>query len=223
MTERWLEYFSTQGAFGSEWLRHAVDHWRHNEILFGMIQRYFKPGSRILDIGCGPGFTCCYLASCGFEVTGVDNDPTILGKAKELSTRLSIPVRYHQANAFDLRPFHGEFDLVMSSGVLEHFDREVTVQLLQEQARCANNVLIAIPTTYTRYAAAITDERIYTMNGLKRMVADAGLAVKSNFGFGDVTVTTQQVWIRRLLPRGFYRALQDLGYAFSIAVLAERN
>jgi SAM-dependent methyltransferase len=187
-----------------------------------MIQRYFEPGSRILDIGCGPGFTCCYLASCGFEVTGVDNDPTILGKAKDFSTRLGIPVRYQQANAFDLKPFHGEFDLVMSSGVLEHFDREVTIRLLQEQSHCAAHVLIAIPTAYTRFAAPITDERIYSMKGLRRLVADAGMTVKSHFGFGDVTVTPPQIWLRRLLPRGFYRTLQNIGYAFSIAVLAER-
>jgi SAM-dependent methyltransferase len=223
MTERWVEYFSKQGAFGPEWLRHAVDHWQHNEILLGMIQRYFKPGSRILDVGCGPGFTCCYLASSGFEVTGVDSDPTIVGKAKELSTKLGIPVRYQQGNAFSLTPFHGAYDLVMSSGVLEHFDRQVTIQLLQEQARCADHVLIAIPTAYTRYAACITDERIYDMNGLKRIVADAGLTEKSHFGFGDVTVTASQIWLRRVLPRGLYRMLQNSGYAFSIAVLAERT
>ncbi len=105
---------------------------------------------------------------------------------------------------------------------MEHFDREVTIQLLLEQARCAPRVLIQIPTRYTALTGEITDERIYTIGELKRIVQEAGLKVVTAFGYGDVTVTPAQIWLRRFLPHMVWRWLQNHGYAYSIAVLGER-
>jgi SAM-dependent methyltransferase len=219
MTERWQQYFIKQGAFDGAWLRAAVIHWGFHEILYGMIQRHCPPPARILDIGCGPGWSDLYLTSCGYQVTGIDSDEILVAKARDLAARLNIPAQFEQADAFDLSRFHGQFDLAYSCGVLEHFDREVTVQLLREQARCAKRVLIQIPTKYTAYTGEITDERIYTMGKLKRIVRDAGLNVEAAFGYGEVTVTRAQIWLRRLLPRMGWRWLQNHGFAYSIAVL----
>jgi SAM-dependent methyltransferase len=223
MTDRWQQYFIKQGAFEGAWLRAAVTHWGFHEILYGMIQRYCPPPARILDIGCGPGWSDLYLASCGYQVTGIDSDEILVAKARDLAARLNIPAQFEQVDAFDLSRFQGQFDLAYSCGVLEHFDREVTVELLREQARCAKRVLIQIPTKYTAYTGEITDERIYTMGELKRIVRDAGLKVEAAFGYGEVTVTPAQVWLRRLLPRMVWRWLQNRGFAYSIAVLGVRE
>jgi SAM-dependent methyltransferase len=223
MTDRWQQYFIKQGAFEGAWLRAAVTHWGFHEILYGMIQRHCPPPARILDIGCGPGWSDLYLASCGYQVTGIDSDEILVAKARDVAARLNIPAQFEQADAFDLSRFQGQFDLAYSCGVLEHFDREVTVELLREQARCAKRVLIQIPTKYTAYTGEITDERIYTMGELKRIVRDAGLKVEAAFGYGEVTVTRAQVWLRRLLPRMAWRWLQNRGFAYSIAVLGVRE
>ncbi len=222
MTDRWLEYFHRQGAQDTGWLKAAVTHWGFHEILYGMIQRHCPAPARLLDVGCGPGWSDLYLASAGYEVTGVDNEPRLVAMARDLAERLRVPARFEEGNAFDLSPFHDRFDLAYSCGVLEHFDREVTIQLLREQARCAPRVLIQIPTRYTALTGEITDERIYTIGELKRIVQEAGLRVVSAFGYGDVTVTPAQIWLRRLLPRLLWRWLQNQGYAYSIAVLGER-
>jgi SAM-dependent methyltransferase len=188
-----------------------------------MIQGHCPPPARILDIGCGPGWSDLYLASCGYQVTGIDSDEILVAKARDLAARLNIPAQFDQADAFDLSRFHGQFDLAYSCGVLEHFDREVTVELLRKQAKCAKRVLIQIPTKYTAYTGEITDERIYTTGQLKRIVRDAGLTVEVAFGYGEVTVTPAQVWLRRLLPRMAWRWLQNRGFAYSIAVLGVRE
>jgi len=222
MTDRWLEYFNRQGAQGAAWLKAAVTHWGFHEILYGMIQRHCPPPARILDVGCGPGWSDLYLASCGYRVTGVDNEPRLIEKARDLQDRLGVPAEFEPADAFDLTRFHDRFDLVYSCGVLEHFDRAVTIELLREQAKCAPRVLIQIPTRYTALTGEITDERIYTIGELKRIVHEAGLRVVTAFGYGEVTVTPAQIWLRRLLPRMVWRWLQNQGYAYSIAVLGER-
>ena len=222
MTDRWLDYFNRQGIQDARWLEAAVSHWGFHEILYGMIQRYCPASARILDVGCGPGWSDLFLASVGYNVTGVDNEERLIGAARDLATRLGVASNFEVGDAFDLSPFHGRFDLVYSCGVLEHFDRDVTVKLLQEQARCARYVLIQIPTLYTALTGEITDERIYTVSELKGIVKDAGLRVVSAFGYGDVTVSRSQIWLRRLLPRMVWRWLQNQGYAYSIAVLGER-
>jgi SAM-dependent methyltransferase len=223
MTDRWQDYFRAQGVDERRWLQSAVMHWTFHETLYGMMSRYCSPPARVLDVGCGPGFSDLYLHSAGYDVTGVDNDEAIVSLARDFSARLSIAPRFEQADASDLSVYHGQFDLVYSCGVLEHFDRDITVRLLEEQARCAPRVLIQIPTKYTAYAAPITDERIYTIQQLEQMVRDAGLHVTSAFGYGELAVTPAQVWLRRLLPRAGWRVLQNRGYGYSIAVLGTRR
>jgi SAM-dependent methyltransferase len=223
MSDRWHGYFDKQGAFDKIWLKTAVTHWGFHEILYGMIQRYLPPPARILDIGSGTGWSDLYLGSAGYAVTGVDNDARLVTAARDLAKRLEIPVDFMQADASNLQGFYGGFDLVYSCGVLEHFDRDVTISLLREQAKCASRVLIQIPTRYTAYSGPITDERIYTIGELRRIVEDAGMRVVVAFGYGDVTATLSQVLVRRLLPRGIWRWLQNAGFAYSIAVLGERS
>lgn len=222
MTDRWLGYFDQQGIQGIRWLQGAVTHWGFHEVLYGMVLRHCPPPARILDVGCGPGWSDLYLASGGYTVTGVDNEARLVGIAKDLATRLGVEATFEEGDAFDLAPYHGRFDLVYSCGVLEHFDRDVTVKLLREQAHCAKYVLIQIPSRYTALTGEITDERIYTMPELKAIVRDAGLRIITAFGYGDVTTTPRQIWLRRLLPRMVWRWLQNRGYAYSIAVLGER-
>lgn len=219
MSDRWYDYFSKHGASEKSWLEAAVRHWGFHQILYGVIQRYCPPPARIFDVGSGPGWSDLYLSSSGYNVSGIDNEPRLAELASDLATRLGVAASFEVADAFDLSPYYGHFDLAYSCGVLEHFDREITIQLLREQAKCARRVLIQIPTRYAAYTGEITDERFYTINELRRIVQDAGLQVEAAFGYGDVTATSAQNWLRRLLPRAIYRYLQNRGYAYGIAVL----
>jgi SAM-dependent methyltransferase len=223
MTDRWLKYFEDKGIAGDAWLAGAVDHWLFSERLHGMLMRHCPKGARILDIGCGPGYSALYLSARGFAVTGLDNEPRLVEHARELARRCDSRATFEVADAADLGRFHGQFDAAYSIGVLEHFDRAQTVALLREQARCASIVLIAIPTPYTRFAAPVTDERFYSVSGLRRIVADAGLRPIAAFGYGDITATKLHLTAYRLLPRAVYRLAQNLGYAYSIAVIGQRE
>jgi SAM-dependent methyltransferase len=188
-----------------------------------VIRRYCPPPARILDVGCGPGWSDLYLSAAGYDVRGLDSDARLADLAAGLAIRFGLTARFETGDAFDLSVHHDSFDLVYSCGVLEHFDRDVTVRLIKEQAKCAPRVLVQVPTRFTAYTGEITDERIYKVRGLHRIVVDSGLVVRSCFGYGDVTATPSQVWLRRLLPHAAYRLLQNQGFAYSIAVLGERK
>lgn len=47
------------------------------------LERIFPAGARLLDLGCGTGEHSRFLASKGFDVTGIDASPSMLEKATD--------------------------------------------------------------------------------------------------------------------------------------------
>lgn len=223
MSERWKGYFDDHKAFGANWLQAAVPHWGFHETLYGNIVRVCPPPAKIIDVGCGPGWSAIYLASLGYEVTGLDNEPSLVELANENARRLGSKARFIHGDAFDLSPLDLCFDLAYSCGVLEHFDRDVTIHLLKQQSMIANYVLIQIPSRFTSYTGQITDERIYSMGELRRIVEDAGLDLNRSFGYGELNATRLHLALRQLLPRAVWRIMQNLGYCYSLAAIGRSH
>ena len=60
---------------------------------FAVVLEVFRercPGGRILDLGCGPGWTSLFLARAGFEVLGVDISERMIEVATEEQRRWHI-------------------------------------------------------------------------------------------------------------------------------------
>ncbi len=222
MTERWQQYIAggLQQAGGP--VRFAVEQWMFLFPLYLAIRRELPHGGRLLDVGCGAGAFTSLLTAQGFSAVGVDQDAEVVARAREVGRALGGQAQFEQADAFDLSPFHGQFDLAYSIGVVEHFDRHVTVSLLQEQARCAGAVLAAIPTQFVKYAGVITDERIYTRPQLDAMVREAGLTVSQSFVYGEVPTGLARN-LERALPGVLYRRLKHaFSYAMGIGCVGRR-
>ena len=80
---------------------------------------YIRPGSRVLDVGCGPGSITVGLAEtvAPGEVIGVDSEPLQIERAVALSRDPALAnIRFEVANAYDLPYPDGSFD-----GVFAHF------------------------------------------------------------------------------------------------------
>jgi SAM-dependent methyltransferase len=81
-----------------------------------------EPPARVLDVGCGIGWTTRFLDEWGFDVTGIDIAPARLRVARDISERWGGGARFACADmdAFDL----GErFDLALVFDALHHSDR----------------------------------------------------------------------------------------------------
>ncbi len=70
------------------------------------------PGSRVVDLGCGPGLYTNRLAGTGARVTGVDFSRRSIGHAREVAERQGLSTTHVQADylAWD---GPGPFDLVL--------------------------------------------------------------------------------------------------------------
>ncbi|MGW2510049.1 class I SAM-dependent methyltransferase [Streptomyces scopuliridis] len=73
----------------------------------------FPPGSRVLDLCCGPGLFLVPLARRGYGVTGVDLSPSMLERARAACAEAGADVRLVRADMLDyVEP--GSFDVVLN-------------------------------------------------------------------------------------------------------------
>lgn len=95
-----------------------------------IIQRYLKPGSKIMDIGAGAGAYSLHFAAQGYDVTAVElTDANIKAFKKKLRPELNIDL--HQGNACDLSKFKDDaYDVVLVFGPLYHLAQA------QDQQKC---------------------------------------------------------------------------------------
>lgn len=221
--DRWVRYFDHHGALGSGWLASAVSHWCFSERLYGMLVRHLSTGARVIDVGCGPGTSALWFAANGYSVLGVDREEKLVAAASDRCRALGLDAEFEVADASDLAKYYGKFDLAYSLGVLEHFDRADTVRLLKEQGKCARLVAIAIPTFYSRFTNAVSDERFYSVRELERIVVDAELTPVGKFGYGEISATRMHRLISLLLPKAALRLAQDQGYAYAITVIGRND
>jgi 2-polyprenyl-3-methyl-5-hydroxy-6-metoxy-1,4-benzoquinol methylase len=80
-----------------------------------------RPGTRVLDVGCGVGRWSCLLAARGAQVTGIDISPTMIGVARRRAAtqRLGERCRFLVQDLATL--VTGErFELVLGVTVLQH-------------------------------------------------------------------------------------------------------
>lgn len=93
---------------------------RINEILEFLEEAGFNPkGSRVLDIGCGPGTLSIPLSKLGTEVTALDISSGMLDRLKDAVKKESLPVDVIECSWWtadiDELGFRKKFDLVIAS------------------------------------------------------------------------------------------------------------
>lgn len=93
-----------------------------------------KPGSRVLEIGCGTGHTACHIAQryrC--QVTAVDISPTMVSQARRViqTRKLGNYVKCEVADIAALPFKDASFDYVICQAVLMFVDQTQALQQLR--------------------------------------------------------------------------------------------
>ncbi len=90
-----------------------------------MMDRYIKPGDRILDIGGGPGRYSIYYAQKGCDVTLVDLSAENVRFALQKSKELDVSIKAISGDAREVSEFiKGKFDHVFVMGPMYHLLEE---------------------------------------------------------------------------------------------------
>ncbi len=108
MSRHWFE--DVADHLGAAYLRYSFTKGTDQEVDFLAGVLGLGPGSRVLDVGCGPGRHAHALGRRGVEVLGVDISQTFIDLARRQATP-GVSFRRADARALD---FDGEFDAVVS-------------------------------------------------------------------------------------------------------------
>ena len=89
-------------------------------------QSGLKPGMKVLDLACGPGFTACELAKAvgDGEVTGVDINEELIATAHQAKESEGIDnVSFQLGNLYELDLPENTFDFVYARFVFQHLEK----------------------------------------------------------------------------------------------------
>ncbi|EIV94871.1 bifunctional 2-polyprenyl-6-hydroxyphenol methylase/3-demethylubiquinol 3-O-methyltransferase UbiG [Frankia sp. QA3] len=79
-------------------------------------------GKRVLDVGCGGGFTAEFLHQRGAQVSGVDPSPRLIEAASRHAKDTGKDIEYSLGKSESLPYADGSFDIVTCVDVLEHVE-----------------------------------------------------------------------------------------------------
>ena len=75
----------------------------------------------VIDVGCGTGENCLYLAARGLEVLGIDAAPTAIARAQAKALRDGSRARFQVADACALDKLARTFDTAIDCGLFHTF------------------------------------------------------------------------------------------------------
>ncbi|TPQ16454.1 class I SAM-dependent methyltransferase [Streptomyces sporangiiformans] len=122
----------------------AAHPWDHNAHYHPWILRQLpRRFGRALDVGCGSGDLARLLAVRAAEVYGIDADPEIVDRARELTPAGSstAPVTYTVANALDGGP-GGSYDVITCVAVLHHLPLSEALAGFRGQLRPGGTLVV---------------------------------------------------------------------------------
>jgi len=103
-----------------------------------MIEKYFKPEDRILDIGCGAGRTTIGLYEFGYHlVEGLDLSEAMIVQARRISKELNYDITFSVGDATCLDYDDETFEAALFSfnGIMQIPGRENRIKVLKEIKR----------------------------------------------------------------------------------------
>jgi cyclopropane fatty-acyl-phospholipid synthase-like methyltransferase len=86
---------------------------RPPEELAGLVESGKLKPCKAVDLGCGEGFYSIYLASKGFDVTGIDISEKAIGYAKENARKHGVDVTFKVLDVMEVSKVEEKFDFAL--------------------------------------------------------------------------------------------------------------
>lgn len=163
----------------------SLDEAQENKLRLICEKLYLKPGMKVLDIGCGwGGFGKFAAEKYGAEVTGITVSAEQVALGKELCKGLPVDFRLQ-----DYREMDGEFDRVVSVGMIEHVGYKNYREYFKVAERCLKeDGLFLLHTIGNATSVRSTDpwtHKYIFPNGMLPSVAQLGRAIEGLFVMED--------------------------------------
>lgn len=121
---------------------------RFHDLISEVLGGAGTPGRKLLEIGCGRSQWLPYFhQQFGFEIAGIDYSPLGCQQTESILAAAGVPGRVVYGDLFDPpRDMLGQFDLVWSMGVIEHFgDTQGTAAAFAKFLKPGGAIITVIP------------------------------------------------------------------------------
>ena len=118
---------------------------RPRKVLVKLLESNKVKKGKALDICCGAGTNTVYMASKGFEATGIDISPKAIGIAKERAKVEGVKTKFIVGNAVHLPFENEEFDFIFDMGCFHHIlpeDRELFIKGVHRTLKIGGKYLL---------------------------------------------------------------------------------
>ena len=149
---------------------------KYKQIFIDKVIQYAK-NKKVIETGCGTGIMAGYLQKQGLDVTALDLSQRVLDYAKEIAQNSNIikPCKYEQGDILNLKYKKNSFDVAYSNGVMEHFNDEEIIRILEQQMNISKYVIFGIPSTYFNMnEKMLGNERGLTLKEWNNLITRAG-------------------------------------------------
>ena len=117
-------------------------------------------GPKVLDLGCGPGWTSVFLAARGLEFTAADLSPDMLAIARANAERHGVQIETGEADMQAGFALGNDFDAVLIFDALHHCQDEVAVLRHAFAAlRPSGRILLVEPDWFHEYGRSARHDR----------------------------------------------------------------
>lgn len=172
----WYEVYLKDISKKGNLENYVTDKIKNKKVLINLIKKYSK-NNKLIESGSGTGVLSTYMASLGYDVTGIDIDEDILKLSKKIAKNYNSKNKpnFQKKSIFELDYKKNDFDVSFSNGVLEHFTNEQIIDTLKQQMKIAKIVIFGIPTKYFNQEEAMYgDERYMSYKFWRNLINDAG-------------------------------------------------
>jgi len=109
------------------------------EVLVDLVESGKVKPCRTIDLGCGTGNYAIYLATVGFDVTGIDISPTAIKIAKENAKKKGVKCNFLVADVLgNLNEVKETFDFAIDWELLHHIFPERRKKYVENVCRLLN-------------------------------------------------------------------------------------
>jgi SAM-dependent methyltransferase len=91
------------------------------------------PGTRVMDLGCGPGLLAIPFARAGMAVTAVDPEPEMLAALRVAAHEAGVAIDAREGSSFDMPHDIGPFKLTTMGRSFHWMDRVATLRMLEHR------------------------------------------------------------------------------------------
>ncbi len=129
---------------------HWYDGWFYDTLIapnqdriFEQIKNLIKPGSKVIDVGCGTGRFSFTVADKVSQMVGIDLSEKNIRKAKQnLANKPNPKITFYHSPLSDLLKQNLHFDFAVMTYVIHEVDPDERLNLLKEMSQIADQIII---------------------------------------------------------------------------------